>query len=171
MKGVVIMTVYMTKGTYDYLEKVKNENPDQDILVMQEDAESALAYTEGDDVFSEPLKYEIVDGEGSFQSKGYVVMNNIPVTDEGRPLFEDRFKNRAGAIHKSPGFQALRILRPTQGNTYIVMTQWKDMKSFEDWKNSQAFQKAHKNSGPQSQEKPSFSAGPAYLTKYTMTED
>lgn len=160
----------MTSGTYDYLSSVKKDHPNQEILLMQE-VDNTVAYTEGDNVFSEPHTYEIVDGEGTFESDGYIVMNNIPVTDEGRPLFEDRFKNRAGAIHESPGFQALRILRPGEGNTYIVMTQWKDEKSFEDWKNSQAFERAHKNSGPQSKEKPSFSAGPAYLTKYTMTSE
>ncbi|MCD5324982.1 MULTISPECIES: antibiotic biosynthesis monooxygenase family protein [Pontibacillus] len=162
------MNVYMTLGTYDYLASLAEKN-DQKIFIMQGE-NSALAYTEGENIFQEPRSYETVDHQGELQEEGFVVMNNIPVTDEGRPLFEDRFKNRAGAIEDSPGFQAIRILRPAEGNTYVVFTQWKDESSFEDWKNSQAFQKAHKNSGPQSKEKPSFSAGPAYLTKYHMTK-
>ncbi|QST00740.1 antibiotic biosynthesis monooxygenase [Pontibacillus sp. ALD_SL1] len=162
------MNVYMTLGTYDYLASL-TEKHDQKIFLMQGES-SALAYTEGENIFQEPRSYETVDHQGELQEEGFVVMNNIPVTDEGRPLFEDRFKNRAGAIEDSPGFQAIRILRPEEGNTYVVFTQWKDESSFEDWKNSQAFQKAHKNSGPQSTEKPSFSAGPAYLTKYHMTK-
>ncbi|KGP71563.1 antibiotic biosynthesis monooxygenase family protein [Pontibacillus yanchengensis] len=159
------MNVYLTSGTYDYLRTIQEDHPEQPVFLMNGE-DNTVAYTEGDNIFQEPHVYEVVDQEGTFEHSGYVVMNNIPVTDEGRPLFEDRFKNRAGAIEDSPGFQAIRILRPTQGNTYTVLTLWKDVQSFEDWKNSQAFEKAHKNSGPQSEEKPSYVAGPAYLTKY-----
>lgn len=98
--------------------------------------------------FEEGREYEIVDSVGSLQPKGYVVMNNIPVADEGRPVFEDRFKNRAGNVENMEGFQAIRILRPVKGNTYVVLTQWRNAQDFEDWKNSQSFEQAHKNSGP-----------------------
>lgn len=163
------MSVYMTSGTYDYLAALKEKHPEQSVYLLQGE-DNTVAYTEGKNIFDEARAYEIVDQEGTLQNEGYVVMNNIPVTDEGRPLFEDRFKQRAGAIEDSPGFQSIRILRPVQGNTYIVLTLWQDVQSFEDWKNSQAFQKAHQNNGPQSKEKPSYVAGPAYLTKYHMTE-
>ena len=32
------------------------------------------------------------------QEDGYFVFNNIPVTDEGRPVFEHRFQMRAESI-------------------------------------------------------------------------
>ena len=164
------MSVYLTSGTYDYLKGIQEEHGEDTVFLMQGE-EKTLAYTEKDNVFQEPFVYEVVDKVGSMQHSGFVIMNNIPVTDEGRPIFEDRFKNRAGAVEDSPGFQAVRILRPTEGNTYVVLTQWDSVDSFENWKNSQSFQKAHQNSGPQSKEKPSFAAGPAYLTKYHMTKD
>ncbi|KGX92620.1 hypothetical protein N781_14940 [Pontibacillus halophilus JSM 076056 = DSM 19796] len=163
------MNVYMTKGTTDYLSKLQ-ANASESIWLMQNE-DGALAYYEGDNnPFQEPLTYEVVDHVNELKQEGYVVLNNIPVTDEGRPIFEDRFKNRAGAIEDTPGFQAIRILRPTGGDqTYVVFTQWKDELSFLDWKESQAFQKAHRNNGPQSKEKPSYIAGPSYLTKYHMS--
>ena len=61
-----------------------------------------------------------------------IVLNNIPVTPEGRPLFEARFKNRAGKIENQPGFKALRVLRPKDSDTYIVLTLW-DRKNPKQW--------------------------------------
>jgi len=164
------MNVYMTSGTYEYLKSIQEKHSDQNVFLMQGE-EKSLAITENENVFQEPFVYEIVDQVGTMQEKGFVVMNNIPVTDEGRPIFEDRFKNRAGSVEDSPGFQALSILRPTQGNTYVVLTQWASVENFEDWKNSQSFQKAHQKSGSESKEKPPFAAGPAYVTKYSMDSE
>ncbi|KGX83778.1 antibiotic biosynthesis monooxygenase family protein [Pontibacillus marinus] len=164
------MSVYMTSGTYEYLKSIQEKHGESTVLLMQGE-DKTLAYTEEENIFQEPFVYEIVDQVGEMQEQGFVIMNNIPVTDEGRPLFEDRFKNRAGSVEDSPGFQAIRILRPTQGNTYIVLTQWDSVDSFEKWKNSQSFQKAHQNSGPENKEKPPFVAGPAYLTQYNMVKD
>lgn len=161
------MNVYMTNGTVDYLSAIQKQYPDQSIFLL-ENEESGLAYYEGEEelIFKEGRVYETVDFSGEVLSSGFVVMNNIPVRDEGRPIFEDRFKNRAGKIEEMPGFQAIRILRPKQGNTYIVFTQWKDKESFENWKESQSFRKAHQHS--RSQQGPSFSAGPSYITMYSM---
>lgn len=118
------MNVYMTNGTVDYLSAIQKQYPDQSIFLL-ENEESGLAYYEGEEelIFKEGRVYETVDFSGEVLSSGFVVMNNIPVRDEGRPIFEDRFKNRAGKIEEMPGFQAIRILRPKQGNTYIVFTQ------------------------------------------------
>lgn len=163
------MNVHMTYGTVSYLSSIRQKHPEKPILILQ-DGEKGLAYYEGDDssVFTEGHEYETVDDTGEMQESGFVIMNHIPVTDEGRPIFEDRFKNRAGKIESMPGFQAIRVLRPKQGNTYIVLTQWKDQKSFENWKTSQSFQKAHQHS--RNSKGPSFSAGPSYVTSYVMVE-
>ncbi|QHS21624.1 antibiotic biosynthesis monooxygenase [Virgibacillus sp. MSP4-1] len=163
------MQVLMTNGTVDFLEKIKQDHPEARIHIMQ-NGENGLAYYEGnnDDLFAEERTYETVDYVGEMREAGYVVMNNIPVTDEGRPIFEDRFLNRQGKIEEMPGFQAIRVLRPVHGNTYVILTQWEDEKSFQNWKNSQSFAKAHKGNADQKQEQPSYSAGPSYVTAYSM---
>ncbi|MFQ3543799.1 antibiotic biosynthesis monooxygenase [Halobacillus rhizosphaerae] len=165
------MKVSMTNGTANYLAKLAQQHPDAGLLFMQ-DHDKTVAYYEGEDlsIFEEGRNFEVVDATGSLLETGYVVMNNIPVSYEGRPVFEDRFKNRAGQVENREGFQAIRILRPLKGNTYIVLTQWRNAQDFEDWKNSQSFDEAHKNSGPKHTKKPSFIDGPAYITKYHMTQ-
>ena len=47
------------------------------------------------------LKYDVLDAVGEFKGQpGYIVCNNISVTDEGRPVFENRFKT-AQALSKT----------------------------------------------------------------------
>ncbi|WP_035512599.1 antibiotic biosynthesis monooxygenase family protein [Halalkalibacillus halophilus] len=155
---------WITSGTYDYLKSLKAK--DNSVVVM-EGEETAVAFKEGQEEapFEEARHYEIVDEVGNLSDEGYVVLNNIPVTSEGRPLFEERFKDRAGTIENEEGFLAIRILRPTRNNTYVVFTEWDSEASFKKWRESQAFEKAHQKSGPDSGEKPSFIDGPSYLTK------
>ncbi|SDJ43547.1 antibiotic biosynthesis monooxygenase family protein [Salimicrobium halophilum] len=165
------MIVSMTNGTIDFLKKVKDQHPDQNIRFMQ-GSDSTVAYYEGDSpsVFSEGRDYEIVDSVGTVEEEGFVVTNNIPVSEEGRPTFEDRFKNRKGNVEGMDGFQAIRILRPKSGKTYVVLTQWRDHASFENWRNSQSFEQAHKKSGPDHKQKPSFIDGDAYIVHYHMID-
>lgn len=164
------MKVSMTNGTMNYLSKLSQQHPEDSLFFLQ-DNDKTVAYHEGEtSIFDEGREYETVDYVGTVQKTGYVVMNNIPVSDEGRPVFEDRFKKRAGNVENREGFQAIRILRPLKGNTYVVFTQWRSEQDFEDWKNSQSFEDAHKNSGPKHHKKPSFIDGDAYITKYQMIQ-
>lgn len=126
--------------------------------------------TSGKTVFSSPRRYEVVDASGQIVNHGYVVLNNIPVTDEGRPLFEHRFKNRAGAIENEPGFVSIRVLRPLDSDTYVIFSQWEDAKAFENWKSSQAYSEAHKKRGTEEglDKKPQIFSGASYVTTFTV---
>lgn len=74
-------------------ENQKDKHPNEKILLMQNSGTTVLLHeTSGKTLFSSPRKYEVVDGKGHLQDHGYVVMNNIPVSEEGRPVFEHRFK-------------------------------------------------------------------------------
>ncbi|AYF05197.1 MULTISPECIES: heme-degrading monooxygenase HmoB [Bacillus] len=91
------------------------------------------------------LQYDVLDAVGEFKGQpGYIVCNNISVIDEGRPVFENRFKNRAGLIENEPGFQAIRVLRPLSNDTYVILTMWETEQNFKDWTESRSFENAHK---------------------------
>ncbi|MFB1099540.1 antibiotic biosynthesis monooxygenase [Terribacillus sp. JSM ZJ617] len=164
------MIVHFTNGTTEFLRQLKAK--DKAKIWVFEGAEGALAYTEEPNAakFTAPRTYEQVTGTGSLPDEGYIAINNIPVTDEGRPIFEDVFKRRAGKIEQTPGFKALRVLRPQEGNTYLVLTAWESKQHFEDWKKSEAFQHAHKKDADQPK-KPPFSGGPAYVTTYQIDNE
>lgn len=160
------MKAFMTNGTVDFLEKLEKKHSAIDFFLMTNNS-GALAYYESDGktVFSAGRNYEIVIQSGSIQKEGYVIMNNIPVTEDGRAPFEDRFRKRENEMDMMPGFQAFRLLRPVKGNTYVVFTQWASVQDFENWKNSEHFKIAHKG---QAAKPPAYAADRPFLTEYHM---
>ena len=138
------MHIYLTSGTAEFMEQVKNKYPKEHMILIHGEGNSVLIHeTEGKSVFATPRKFEVLDSTNDLEDRGFFVLNNIPVTDEGRPVFEHRFLNREGTVENEPGFIAFRLLRPLNGDTYIVLTQWNGPHSFEAWKRSQAFKSAH----------------------------
>lgn len=139
------MNVFMTQGTPEYLLSIKSKYPNEKMEIFQNEDTGLLVHeTSGTSVFKEPRKYEIVDSVGEITGEGFVVCNNIPVTEEGRPVFEYRFKNRTGLIEKEPGFVAISVLRPINSDTYVIFTLWKNENYFQQWKQSKSFNQAHK---------------------------
>ncbi|CAM3263529.1 antibiotic biosynthesis monooxygenase [Filibacter tadaridae] len=138
------MNIFITSGTPEFMEKLKEDHTGEVMFALHGDGNSLLLHeTDGKTVFQTPRKYEVIGTSGTLEDNGYFVFNNIPVTDEGRPVFEDRFNNRAGAIESEPGFVAFRLLRPLDSDTYIVMTEWTGASSFTRWQNSNSFAQAH----------------------------
>lgn len=138
------MYIYLTSGTGDFLEQLKNKHPNEALILIHGEGNSVLIHeTNGKSIFATPRKFEVLDSVNALEERGFFVFNNIPVTDEGRPVFEHRFLNRARAIEDEPGFVAFRLLRPLNSETYIVMTQWNGPHSFEAWKSSKTFASAH----------------------------
>ncbi len=138
------MKIYMTSGTPEFMESLKDKYAAEGLIAMHGQGNSLLLHeTEGKTVFQTPRRYEVVSSSGTLRGSGYFVFNNIPVTDEGRPVFEHRFTERAGAIESELGFIAFRLLRPLDSDTYIVMTEWSESTHYTRWKNSSSFEKAH----------------------------
>ncbi|TMN23041.1 antibiotic biosynthesis monooxygenase family protein [Lentibacillus cibarius] len=162
------MNAYMTNGTFEFLKKLPKQHPDISFYFMKESA-STLVYYEGKgkNVFASGRAYDIVIDNGDLQVNGFVVMNNIPVADEGKATFEDKFKQRQQDVETMPGFQAFRLLRPKNGNTYVVLTQWASENDFENWKNSNQFKQAHKGGDAKP---PAYFLDRPFITSYHMVE-
>ena len=79
----------------------------------------------------------------------YVVANRVYVKPQWADESETRFRNRAGAIDKQPGFVRLEILKPAdEDSPYVVLTVWDDQWSFDAWVGSPDFRAAHSNPMP-----------------------
>ncbi|GLC89871.1 antibiotic biosynthesis monooxygenase family protein [Lysinibacillus piscis] len=166
------MFIYFASGTGDFLEQLKNKYSNEHMILLHGEGNAVLIHeTEGKSVFATPRQFEVIDAVNDLEEQGFFVCNNIPVTDEGRPVFEHRFLNRARAIENEPGFIAFRLLRPIKEDTYIVMTQWNGPHSFEAWKNSQAFKNAHAERQESVGANPQtiFSAA-SYVTTYNVVQ-
>ena len=163
------MNIFITYGTIDFMRKLIEKHPSETMIVMNGEGTSLLLHeTNGKTVFQTPRRYEVIGSSGDLGEDGYFVFNNIPVTDEGRPVFEHRFKQRAGAIDSEPGFIAFRLLRPLDSSTYIVLTQWENQASFKKWENSAAFEQAHakNDDAPGVNKAPQIFASASYVTSY-----
>ena len=73
-----------------------------------------------------------------------VKINAITVpTDSGDELAH-RFAARAGAVDNQDGFEGFELLQPTdERTTWLVITRWRDEKSFQDWVASKNFGQGH----------------------------
>ena len=149
------MNIYLTSGTPEYMEQVRAKYPNEKMVVLYGEGNAVLLHeTEGKTVFQSPRKFEAIDAINELQGTGYYVLNNIPVTEEGRPVFEHRFLSRKGSIENEPGFVAFRLMRPIDEETYIVLTEWTGPDSFKAWTESQAFKNSHAEKKPEAAAKP-----------------
>ncbi len=131
--------------------------------------DAVLLYeTEGQPLLPDVEDYQILDASGDINSGYFAVFNNIPVSDEGRELFESRFMNRARKIENEPGFAAIRVLRPLHSDTYVILTLWQDEESFRNWQNSEAYSSAHAKRGTSEgiDKRPNIFPRPSYVTTY-----
>lgn len=164
-----MMNVFMTKGTFDFLKKLKDKHADLDLFYMNGDG-STLVYYESNkkkSIFDSGRSFEAIIEKGQVKKKGYVVMNNIPVTEEGTAVFEENFRNREQHLDSFAGFQAFRLLRPKKGNQYVVFTQWASKEDFDAWKNSDQFKEAHKGGNVK---QPAYFADRPFVTSYRMID-
>lgn len=163
------MKAFMTGGTLDFLMKLADKHKQFDFYLM-ENSTGTLAYYEsvGKSVFGAGREYTMLFESGFVQEDGYVVMNHIPLTEEGKPVFIDRFRQRQDNINAMPGFQAFRLLEPIKGNTYIIFTQWTSKRYFEQWKESDEFAKSHHNKAVKP---PAYFAKRPYVATYKMIDE
>ena len=160
------MNVYITAGTLDFLQKIESKYPNERMLAMlNENGAILLHETSGQTVFNEPRRYEVLESYGDLNKEGFVVMNNISVTGEGRPLFEHQFKQLTENVVTAQGLTALRLLRPISSNPYIIMTVWENKALYQKWQGSNSTFDELK-AGFDGQKK-IFTSSP-YINKYTI---
>lgn len=154
----------MTTGTYDFLKRLEKKHNEINFYFMN-NVNSTLAYYEGNgkSIFVAGRTYEILMKKGNINKKGYVVMNNIPVSEEGKPVFEDRFIKQQQRLDQMSGLRAFRLLKPIKGNTYIVFSQWETEENYILWKESEAFQK-------QTAKPPAYFLDRPFITEYVMVK-
>ncbi|WP_223700787.1 antibiotic biosynthesis monooxygenase family protein [Sutcliffiella deserti] len=163
------MNFYMTFGTAGFLEDLKEGINVGELLLMQGEDNAVLMHeTTEQSSFNSGKKFEVLDASGDFSTGKYAVLNNIPVTQEGRPVFEYRFSQRARLIEEEEGFVAIRVLRPIDSDTYVILTLWEEESNFTKWQESQAYSKAHEKRGTSEgvDQKESVFPRPSFVTSY-----
>ena len=132
------MFFYVTSGTPEFMEKVQAKNDKLGIVLLHGQGNSLLMYESEKkrSIFATPRKFEVLDGRGDFEQRGFVAIENIPVADEERPVFEEAVVKSVGNLHEDSSCIAFRVLRPLKAETYLVITQWAGPVSYDVWKKS-----------------------------------
>lgn len=84
-----------------------------------------------------------INGENNMNKK-FVAINYITCKDEYKKRFEQLFASRAKAIDRMPGFHDMQVLKPTDGNVYLIVSQWDSPDAFRNWTKSPEFIEGHK---------------------------
>ncbi|MBS4188785.1 antibiotic biosynthesis monooxygenase [Bacillus sp. FJAT-49705] len=164
------MNIYMTSGTFDFLEKIKDKHPGETILLMQNNENALLLHeTPRKTIFSMPRSFQVLESLGNLGEAKFVVMNHFPIVEEDRPLFEHHFKNKEKRFERLPGLIANRVLRPLKSDTYVILTLWKNEQSYKDWESSQSF-KEYFNEKNSSSKQAALFIGAPYIKKYFIPE-
>lgn len=165
--------LYITRGTPEFMEKVKEKYAGENMILMHGSGSSQLLHeTAGKTVFQTPQRYEVIEEMGQLKEHGFFALNNISVSDEGKPIFEERFKRDHLAMKDTSGFIAFRLLRSIDSDTYIILTEWEDSQSFDLHKNTPAFLAAYDTTKSDIVAGPSihiFSSAP-YITLFSSLQ-
>lgn len=163
------MNFYMTFGTEGFLEGLCGKINDGELLLMNGEENAVLMHeTTEKSSFNSGKNYEVLDASGELSKGKFAVLNNIPVSDEGRPGFEYRFSQRERLIEDEAGFAAIRVLRPVDSDTYVILTLWEDVKYFTQWQESKAYDKAHekRDSSEGTEQRQQAFPRPSFVTTY-----
>lgn len=92
------------------------------------------------------------DGVSLLSPDVFVTQNRFNVKAGKEVEFESKWANRESQLSTVPGFVSFYMLRrdaskADDGYNYMSTTTWKSKADFENWKNSEAFVKAHANAG------------------------
>ena len=71
-------------------------------------------------------------------------INAITVPADSGDELAKRFAARANVVDDQAGFEGFELLQPTDGRTtWLVVTRWRDERSYEAWIGSESFTAGH----------------------------
>lgn len=172
--GGINMNFFITSGTMDFMESLRRKYPSEKMVAMHGKGNSLLVHeTTGKSVFQTPMKYQVIDFANDFEEEGFFALNNITVSDEGRPIYEHWSLSHVDNIQHAPGIIAHRLLRPLDSNTYIILTQWSKKMFFDLWQDSTSYQQllGTNKAGTGLEKKPHMFSSAPYVTTYKSKKD
>jgi heme oxygenase (mycobilin-producing) len=128
------LNIFITSGTYDFLQLKKEKYPNENMLFMQNNEQALLLHeTDGSTLFQTPRSYEVMDSMGMLCQDGFVAMHYFPVTDEGVPVFEHHIKQNIKSLLSHEGFVAYRLLKPKRKDNHLILSIWEKEAQYRDW--------------------------------------
>ena len=122
------------------METLKTKYANEQMILLHGQGNSILMHeTEKKSKFATPRRFEVVEGQGKFEQRGFIAMHNVPVADESKKLFEESVITAIQPLKNNSACVAFRVLRPVKHEMYVIITQWAGPASFEVWTESNDF--------------------------------
>lgn len=127
-----------TSGTYHFLQQLTEKHPRFNFLFMRNNRSTVVYYEHKRrrSIFVSGKTFSIIKNNGSFEQKGFVTMEHIPVTDDGMKIFAERLDNLFPELVDRTGVIAMRALEEYKRNNFVIITQWKNKRYEELWHES-----------------------------------
>lgn len=165
------MFLYITSGTPDYMERIKEKYKSEEMFLLYSVGSTLLLHESiAKSKFSTPRTYKVIASKNKLEQRGYFVNFHIPVDDDAKPIFEKLIESAFSSIEKEPGFIAYRLLKPYKTDTYIVLTQWTGLHSYEAWKNSRSYKELEQSTAFSEKQQNIFDAA-TYVTTYSGAKE
>jgi heme-degrading monooxygenase HmoA len=74
----------------------------------------------------------------------FIAMNHFTVTSGREEDFEQQWRTRERYLAGVPGFVQFMLLKGDTPGEYISHSHWQDRQSFQNWTQSEAFSRAHR---------------------------
>lgn len=88
-------------------------------------------------------------------STSVIKINAITVPEDSGDELGQRFAARQSSMEGTTGFQGFELLQPTDDrNVWLVVTRWDSEEDYQNWRESQHFQKSHGDDDGEPKRKP-----------------
>lgn len=136
------MYASFTTGTYHFLKRLIQKHEHKHEFFFMKNNRTTVVYYEHErkrSIFAAGKTYQILASEGTFQTKGFVTMEHIPVASDAVSAFLGQAKNRFPDLAGRLGVVAIRLLKQVKKNEFVVLTQWKSDRYEEVWRTSPSY--------------------------------
>lgn len=137
------MWASFTSGTFHFLKNLTEKHPAINFRFMRSNRSTVVYYEHQrrKSIFTSGKTYKIIKASGDFTNEGYITMEYVPVTDDGIDIFENRINSIFPELINRTGVTAIRVLKNNRKNEYVVVTQWKNKRYEELWRDSPFYEK------------------------------
>lgn len=134
-----------TSGTHQFLQQLTNKHSHFDFYFMRNNRTTVVYYEHKrtKSIFVSGKTFSISNKTGSFAKKGFVTMEHIPVTEDGMEIFAERLDKLFPELADRTGVVAIRALQEHKRNNYVLLTQWKNKRYEELWRDSPFYKEQH----------------------------
>ncbi len=139
-KGDNDMKLYASYGTFGYLNQIRINNPDHELLQFSaSDSSVIIEETDTTTALKQPIEYDILQSEGELNEDHFYSVIFVPTTDDHAYQLEKKLMNVTADFQQFAGYRSYRLLKPNQGLTYKVYFGFNKRADYEDFKSSTVF--------------------------------